>query len=87
MHSQQITLPPVAGDDGDDGKMPARRFSPCLSTSWQLTIDCSSDNDLKPLPSGDDNSDGKSDCYPVFTAVEMKDVETEDVAVRKSRWL
>ncbi len=40
-----------------------------------------------PLPSGDDNSDGKSDCNPISTNVEMKDVETEHVAVRKSRRL
>ncbi len=62
--------------------MPARQYSPCSSTSWQLTIDLSSDDDL---PSGNDNSDGKSDCYPESTDVDMEKVETQDVAVRKSK--
>ncbi len=49
--ANHFILPPVAGDDdydGDDGKIPARRYSPCSSTSWQLTIDLSSDENLKP---------------------------------------
>ncbi len=77
--SKSLTLPPVAGDDdydGDDGKIPARRYSPCSSTNCKLTIDLSSDDDLKPLPIGDDKADGKSDCYPVSPDVVMKDVET-----------
>ncbi len=79
-----FALPPVASDDSSDGKMPARRYSSCSSTSWQLTIDLSFDDDL---PSGNDNSDIKSDCYPESTDVDMKEVETQDVEVRKSRQL
>ena len=79
-----FTLPPVADDDGSKGKMPDRQYSPCSSTSLQLTIDLSSDDDLLI---GDDNSDGISDSYPVSTDVDMKVAETEHVAVRKSRQL
>ncbi len=70
LQANHFTLPPVAGDDADDGKIPARRYSPCSSTSLQLTIDLSSNGHLKLLPSGDNNSDGKSDCYPISTDVE-----------------
>ncbi len=76
-----FTLPPV---DGSDGKMPARQYSPCSSTSWQFTIGLSSDDDL---PSDDDKSDGKSDCNHVSAELDMKEVETEHVAVRKPRQL
>ncbi len=64
--------------------MPARQYSSCSSTSWQLTIDLSFDDDL---PSGNDNSDIKSDCYPESADVDMKEVETQNAEVRKSRQL
>ncbi len=69
--------------------MPATQYSSCSSTSWQLTIDYWSNIWCWPwpLPSSDDNSDGKSDFYWKILTMEMLKWESpggwEDCLVKR----
>mmetsp|Transcript_16194 Transcript_16194/g.33815 ORF Transcript_16194/g.33815 Transcript_16194/m.33815 type:complete len:125 (-) Transcript_16194:58-432(-) len=79
-----FTLPHAADDDC---KMPAQQSLSSPGSSWQLTIDLSSDDGCDNWSSSDSDSARKADLYPASTDMEMKEVDAGNTAVRKSRRL